>query len=88
MRDSTGGLQSPATLVIEPDNPNQREVILFDGAFTDMQFRATSIASRYGRVREPRWFEGSLPNPVNLPPASAGGFFASRCASDDHFIRR
>src|SRR5690606_15808415 len=44
---STGGLQSPAILVIEPDNPNQREVILFDGAFTDTQFRATSIANRY-----------------------------------------
>src|SRR5690606_19324193 len=44
---STGGLQSPAILVIEPDNPNQREVILFDGAFTDTEFRATSIANRY-----------------------------------------
>src|SRR5690606_28226713 len=32
---------------IEPDNPNQREVILFDGAFTDTEFRATSIANRY-----------------------------------------
>src|SRR5690606_8166042 len=44
---STGGLQSPAFLVIEPDNPNQREVILFDGAFTDTEFRTTSIANRY-----------------------------------------
>src|SRR5690606_21862989 len=42
-----GGLQSPAFLVIEPDDPNQREVILFDGAFTDTEFRATSITNRY-----------------------------------------
>src|SRR5690606_3022687 len=44
---STGGLQSPAFLAIEPDDPNQREVILFDGAFTDTEFRTTSIANRY-----------------------------------------
>src|SRR5690606_1948224 len=44
---STGGLQSPAILAIEPDNPNQREVVLFDGAFTETEFRTTSIANRY-----------------------------------------
>src|SRR5690606_812425 len=44
---STGGLQSPAILVIEPDEPDRREVILFDDAFTDTEFRTTSIANRY-----------------------------------------
>ena len=65
---STGGLQSPAILVIEPDNPNQREVILFDGAFTDTEFRATSIASRYlGGSAQP----GGLTHPVGSVVRSA-----------------
>src|SRR5690606_14479180 len=60
---STGGLQSPAFLVIEPDDPNQREVILFDGAFTDAEFRTTSIANRY--------LEGSAqPGGLTHPPGS------------------
>lgn len=65
---STGGLQSPAFLVIEPDNPNQREVILFDGAFTDTEFRATSIANRYlGGSAQP----GGLTHPVGSVVRSA-----------------
>jgi len=65
---STGGLQSPAILVIEPDNPNQREVILFDGAFTDTQFRATSVASRYlGGSAQP----GGLTHPAGSVVRSA-----------------
>jgi len=65
---STGGLQSPAFLVIEPDDPNQREVILFDGAFTDTQFRATSIANRYlGGSAQP----GGLTHPAGSVVRSA-----------------
>lgn len=44
---AVGSLTAPAYVVIEPDDPAQREVILFDGAFSPTQLVTTSLANRY-----------------------------------------
>lgn len=38
---------SPCYLIIEPDSPTQREVILFDGTFTSTNLVTTVIGNRY-----------------------------------------
>ena len=43
----TTGLTSPCSLIIEPDDQAQREVIYFDGTYTGTSLATTSIANRY-----------------------------------------
>lgn len=42
-----GGPSSPAYLIIEPDVPEQVEIILFDGTFDSTTFRTSSLSNRY-----------------------------------------
>lgn len=44
---TAGGPASPAYLMIEPDDPEQVEIILFDGTFDATTFRASHVSSRY-----------------------------------------
>lgn len=44
---TTNGPGSPCCLVIEPDDPSQREYVYFDGTFTGTTFVTTSTANRH-----------------------------------------
>lgn len=44
---AVGAVTSPAYVVIDPDDPTKREVILFDDTFTVSQLATSTLANRY-----------------------------------------
>lgn len=47
VQDTAGGPPVPCVLVLDPENPSQREYILFDGDRTGTTYQTTSLSNRY-----------------------------------------